>query len=113
MGPEISIDGYESVAAWADSLRQQWGGDPLAEDSDKLEALAAFCETVGKDPDELVAFCLLRRKATGERFTSQKRRAEVVGQLNDFVVSSGLKGIAARRLKSNVVSFFTHNGVLM
>ena len=108
-----SIDGYETVVTWADSLRRQWGGDPLLEDPDKLEALDAFCEIAGKDPDELVAFCFLRRKETGERFTSQKRRAEVMGKLNDFVAASGLNGTAARRLKSNVISFLTHNGVLM
>ena len=107
------LDGYEAVVAWAESLRRQWGGDPLVEDPDKLETLAAFCESVGKDPDELVAFCFLRRKESGERFTSQKRRAEVVSKLDDFAAASGLTGTAARRLKSNVVSFLTHNGVLM
>ena len=62
------IEDFESVEGWAQGLRDQWGGDPLAEDPEKLVSLAAFCEFVDMDPDELLAFCFLRRKATGERF---------------------------------------------
>ncbi len=113
MGVAKPIQSYESVVAWGDSLQRQWNGDPLAEDPDKLETLDAFCQAVGKDPDQLVAFCFLRRKTTGERFTSRQRREEVVSKLGEFVAASGLRGTAARRLKSNVVSFLTHNGVLI
>ncbi len=106
-------ESYESVTAWAASLREQWGGDPLSEDPEKLATLVSFCEFIGKDPDELVAFCFLRRKATGERFTAKKRREEVVRQLAEFVAADGLRGTEARRRRSNVHSFLTHNGVLI
>lgn len=113
MGFAKAIESYQSVATWSDGLREQWGGDPLAEDAEKLSSLAAFCELMGKDPDELVAFCFLRRKATGERFTSAKRREEVRRQLKKFGVMSGLSGREARRRPNHVVSFLSHNGVLM
>ena len=107
------IESYESVATWSRGLREQWGGDPLTEDAEKLRSLADFCELVGKDPDQLVAFCFLRRKATGERFTSKKRREEVQHYLKHFEAMSGLSGREARRRPNNVVSFLSHNGVLI
>ena len=107
------IESYESVATWSRGLREQWGGDPLKEDVEKLRSLAAFCELVGKDPDQLVAFCFLRRKATGERFTSKKRREEVRRYLAEFESMSGLSGREARRRPNHVVSFLSHNGVLI
>jgi hypothetical protein len=107
------IESYESVATWSKGLREQWGGDPLAEDADKLRSLAAFCELCGKDPDELVDFCFLRRKETGERFTSAKRREEIQRHLKEFAARSGLSGREARRRANNVVSFLSHNGVFI
>ena len=113
MGLERPIEQYESVATWAQGLRQQWGGDPLAEDPEKLEALAAFCRFDGRDPDELLAFCFLRRKETGVRFASVKRREAVAEQVRAFRTASGLSGTEARRRTSNLLSFFIHNGIQM
>jgi hypothetical protein len=110
---ERAIGEYESVAGWAQGLRDQWGGDPLGEDPEKLESLAAFCEFLGKDPDELLAYCFLRRKATGERFGSVRRRQEVATCLREFRDQSGLQGVAARKLVNDVLSFLIHNGVLI
>ncbi len=108
-----SVESHASIRAWAEGLRAQWGGEPLAEDPAKLESLAAFCELVGKDPDALVAFCFLRRKATGERFASKQRREEVLQRLKEFETGSGLRGVEARRRRSHIVSFLSHNGVLI
>ena len=113
MGREKSIEEFASTRDWASSLREKWGGEPLAEEPEKLEALAAFCAFVGKDPDELVAFCFLRRKATGERFGSVKRREDLVEQIRAFRAASGLSGTKARRLVSDLMSFLIHNGVLI
>ncbi len=113
MSLERPIEEYESVASWAKGLREQWGGDPLAEEPEKLETLASFCEFDGRDPDELLAFCFLRRKETGVRFASVKRRETVAQQLRAFQTASGLSGTAARRLVSTLLSFFIHNGVQM
>jgi hypothetical protein len=110
---ERPIEQYESVTSWANGLREQWGGDPLAEEPEKLEGLAAFCQFDGRDPDELLAFCFLRRKKTGVRFASVKRREAMVDQLRAFRTASGLSGTEARRLISNLLSFFIHNGIQM
>lgn len=104
---------YASVSAWAEGLRAQWGGDPLAEDPGKLATLESFCGFTGRDPDALVAFCFLRRKETGERFASKKRRAELLADLARFQESSGLRGTEARRVRSRIVSFLSHNGVMV
>lgn len=104
---------YASVASWKASLARQWGGDPLAEEPVKLDTLAAFCAFLGKDPDALLDFCFLRRRETGERFSSKKRREEVVARVQQFVATSGLKGTEARRAANHVYSFLSHNGVLI
>ena len=113
MGLADPITSYASVAAWAAELSRQWGGDPLAEDPEKLAALAAFCEFLDQDPDELLAFCFLRRRETGERFASKQRREAVNAKLQQFVAASGLRGIEARRRRNHIVSFLSHNGVLI
>ncbi len=106
------VEEYDAVARWKKALAEQWGGDPLAEEPEKLETLRSFCEFVDKDPDALVAFCFLRRKETGERFGSVKRREEVIARLKEFRDASGLTGTKARKLASDVLSFLIHNGVL-
>jgi len=106
------LESYASVAAWAAGLREQWGGDPFVEDPAKLTTLGAFCRAIGKDPDELVAFCFLRKKSTGERFASTKRREVVLEHLKHFEAEAG-HGVEARRRRSQVVSFLSHNGVLI
>ena len=95
---------------WAAGLQEQWGGDPLAEEPEKLASLEAFCAFFRKNPDELVAFCFLRRKATGERFPSKTRRELISEQLRAYHAHAGLTGIAARRHRSHVLSFLMYNG---
>jgi len=107
-----ALESYASVTAWAAGLREQWGGDPLGEDPSKLATLEAFCRFVAKDPDELVAFCFLRKRSSGQRFASAKRRETLQQQLKQFEAEAG-RGIEARRRRSQVVSFLSHNGVLM
>lgn len=104
---------YESVASWRQGLRDQWGGDPLAEEPEKLSALADFCEFVAKDPDELLAFCFLRKKQSGERFVSTKRREQVAAWLREWRDRSGKSGVEARRAVSVILSFLIHCGVQM
>jgi hypothetical protein len=110
---EKPLEQYQSVAAWRRGLREQWGGDPLAEDPAKLETLTGFCEFAGMDPDQLVAFCFLRKRDTGERFASAARRKELGAQLREYRASLGLTGTPARRLVSDVLSFLIHNGVMI
>jgi hypothetical protein len=113
VGLRQPIEHFESVTIWSQGLKEQWGGDPLKEDPDKLSALEAFCDLVGQDPDQIVAFCFLRRRETGERFASKKRREELREKLKQFEALSGLSGREARRRPNQVVSFLSHNGVLI
>jgi hypothetical protein len=110
---EKPVEQHESVAAWSRGLREQWGGDPLAEDPAKIQTLAGFCEFAGMDPDELVAFCFLRKRDTGERFASAVRRKELGAKLREHRTALGLSGTPARKLVSDVLSFLIHNGVMM
>ena len=107
------IGEYESVAGWGRSLADQWGGDPLAEEPEKLESLAAFCEFIGKDPDELLAFCFLSKKDTGERFGSVKRRDQVLEQIRGFRSQRGGSAAEVRTCVNDVLSFLIHGGVLI
>ena len=61
----------------------------------------------------LVAFCILRKKATGERFLSVKRREAINNWLDEFTAEQGWTGKQAV-VNANVVrSFLIHNGVLI
>jgi hypothetical protein len=113
MDLERASDTYASVAAWRAGLREQWGGDPLAEEPHKLASLERFCAFAGRNPDALVAFCFLRKRDSGERFASVARRAALAEELRAFARESGLAGAEARRTSSDVLSFLIHNGVMM
>lgn len=103
------IAAYATVATWAEGLRQQWGGDPLAEEPEKLEALAAFCAFVGEDPDAMVKRCFRIRKADGERVLSTKWRAHYADKIKAFR-SAGPDG---PRRAAAVLGFLIHNGILI
>jgi hypothetical protein len=105
------IESRASVKQWAAGAGLQH--DPAEVREDKLRILAAFCAKVDKEPDELVAFCILRKKETGERFLSVKRRETINDWLKEFAAEQGWAGKQAV-VNANVVrSFLIHNGVLI
>jgi hypothetical protein len=105
------IESQASVKQW--EAGAGFGHDPAEVREGKLRILADFCTKVGKQPDELVAFCILRKKATGERFLSVKRREAINGWLDEFTGEQGWTGKQAV-VNANVVrSFLIHNGVLI
>ena len=107
--PDFESQG--SVKQWAASAGLDH--DPAEARERKLRILADFCARVGKQPDELVGFCILRKKATGERFLSVKRREAVNGWLGKFAAEQGWTGKQAV-VNANVVrSFLIHNGVFI
>ena len=101
---------YPSVTTWGDGLRQQWGGDPLGEDPDKIASLEEFCRFVGESPDEMVAKCFRIRKSDGERVLSAKWRTHYAGKIKEFRLAVGAEG---RRRGAAVLGFLIHNGILI
>ncbi|HEX7164429.1 MAG TPA: hypothetical protein VF223_24690 [Trebonia sp.] len=105
------IESHASVKQWAASAGHHH--DPAEVCEQRLRILAAFCAMVGKQPDELVAFCILRKKTTGEQFLSVKRRETINDWLEEFTAEQGWAGKQAV-VNANVVrSFLIHNGVLI
>jgi hypothetical protein len=105
------IESQASVEQWV--AGSGLGQDPAEVREQKLRILADFCAKVEKSPDELVAFCILRKKATGERFLSVKRRETINSWLEEFAAEQGWTGKQAV-VNANVVrSFLIHNGVLI
>jgi hypothetical protein len=110
MTPE-DLESHASVKQWAASAGHLQ--DPPEVHEERLRILVAFCAKVDKEPDELVAFCILRKKETGERFLSVKRREAINGWLEEFAGEQGWAGKQAV-VNANVVrSFLIHNGVLI
>lgn len=77
----------------------------------RIGVLHDFLDAIGSDPDSLVAFCFLRKKETGERFLSTKRRTVVNEQIEAFVQQQGWTGKDAVANGNIVRSFLIHNGV--
>lgn len=86
---------------------------PAAEQQRYLDLLDGFLAGIGKDPDELVAYCWLRKKDTGERFLSQKRRVEVNEMIDAWVERNGWTDKDAVRQANVIRGFLGHNGVLI
>jgi len=97
-----------TVERWFDSAKH-----PPETQERYGEILDAFCAKVHKTPDELVAFCFLRKKDTGERFVSVKRRRTVNEWIDEFVAEQGWEGKEAV-VNANVIrGFLIHNAVLI
>jgi hypothetical protein len=105
------IESQASVKQWAAAAG--FDHDPAEVRERKFRILAGFCAKVDKSPDELVAFCILRKKATGERFLSVKRREAVNGWLDEFAAEQGWTGKQAVADANVVRSFLIHNGVFI
>jgi len=102
---------YEAVRTWLDGLRQHWGGDPLADDPERLPALEAFCRFAGRDPDQIIRETTMVKD--GERRIRVKGRERYAALINEF--QAQVEGSRFKKGKwGNVVrSFLIHNGVLL
>jgi hypothetical protein len=108
-GLDRPIAAYRSVTTWGDGLRQQWGGNPLAEEPEKLDALEAFCAFVGEDPDAIAQRCFRIRKSDGARVLSNKWRAHYAEKIKAFRA----QGADGPRRAAAVLGFLIHNGILI
>ena len=105
------MEEYESVRAWGQALCREWGGDPLAEEPEKLRALHQFCEFIGEDPDTIISHCFRIRKADGERVISAKWRSYYAEKIKLFRDRGD--ETESRRSAAAVMSFLIHNGVML
>ncbi len=102
---------YASVQTWLDGLRRHWGGDPVADDPDRLPALEAFCRYASCDPDQIIKETTMIKDGEKRiRVKGRERYAELIDQWQ-----ATIEGSRIRRGKfGNVVrSFLIHNGVLL
>lgn len=102
---------YDTVRTWLEGLRQHWGGDPEHDDPERLEILEAFCRFAERDPDAIIAECVLVRD--GEKRVSVKGRRRYAKLIGTF--QSRVEGARLRRAKwgNTVRSFLIHNGILL
>ena len=110
-GSLVGIRSFASVGRWFASVGHDT--QPAEVQARYLDVLAKFVEHDGKDPDELVAFSFLRKRDTGMRFVSSKRRVAVNESIDAFVAAHGWEGKQAVTNANIVRSFLIHNGVFI
>ncbi len=101
-----------AVQRWVEGLRTQSGVEVDSED-ERLQLLAGFCRATDRTPDEIVESCFLRRRETGERFLSVKRRQAISNEIDRYVESTGHEGHAFVVTSNTLRSFLIHNGVFI
>ena len=104
---EKPIHEYGRVQLWLEDFRKSWGDDETVVDP-KLRALTEFCEFVGKDPDSIVAECLIPLEDGYEkiRYKARHRYIQLIAEFEEATP-------AGRNAANAVRSFFIHNGVAM
>ena len=112
--PPISLHpllDYASVQTWLDGLRRHWGGDPVADDPERLPALEAFCRYANRDPDQIIAETTMIKD--GEKRIRVKGRERYAALIDEG--QSTVEGSRIRKGKhgNTVRSFLIHNGILL
>ena len=105
------IASSETVRRWFDSAGHE--EEPPEEQHRRLVLLAEFSAFAGRSPDELVAGCFLRKKATGDKFVSVKARQAMNESIAEFVAKKGFEGREAVVAGNVLRSFLIHNGVFI
>jgi hypothetical protein len=105
------IASSETVRRWFDSAGHE--EEPPEEQHRRLALLAEFSAFAGRSPDELVAGCFLRKKATGDKFASVKARQAMNESIAEFVAKKGFEGREAVAAGNVLRSFLIHNGVFI
>jgi len=110
-GSPAGIRSFTTVGQWLN--RSGHDTQPAEVQARYLDVLAKFVDHDGKDPDELVAYCFLRKRDTGLRFVSSKRRVAVNESIDAFVTAQGWVGKEAVANANVIRSFLIHNGVFI
>jgi len=100
-----------SVKKWIDATK--YPGEPAGDVDSRVQLLADFFKHLKKSPNELIACCFLRKKGTGDRFVSTRRRKDVNEQIDSFVALQGWSDKQEVMNGNRIRSFLTHNGVPM
>ena len=103
------IADFETVQTWRSGLTEQWGEEP--DMTARVNALERFCDSVGKDPDALIAECT-REVEAGKRIRIKARR-QFSEQIAEFQAASGGSAREQLKLGNTIRSFFIHNGIFM
>jgi len=107
----IDIRSLPTVRRWFASAGHD--KDPPEMQERLLGILADFSEQTRKSPDDLVAGCFLRKKATGDLFISTKARQAMNEAIFEFVAKKGWTGREAVANGNVIRGFLIHNGVLI
>lgn len=102
---------YPSVQTWFDGLRQHWGGDPEAEDPERLPILEAFCRFAGVDPDQIIKETTMIKD--GEKRLRVKGRERYAALIDGFQTQVEGSRFKKGKWGNTVRSFLIHNGVLL
>jgi hypothetical protein len=102
---------YVSVQTWLDGLRQHWGGDPVADDPERLPILESFCRFASTDPDGIIKGTTMIKD--GERRIRVKGREKYAALIDDFQASVEGSRFKKGKWGNTVRSFLIHNGVLL
>ncbi len=103
------IADFETVQTWRSGLAEQWGEEP--DMTARVNALERFCDSVGKDPDALIAECT--REVEGGKRIRIKVRRQFSEQIAEFQAASGGSARDQLKLGNTIRSFFIHNGIFM
>jgi hypothetical protein len=109
--PMSDIRSFDTIRRWFDSAG--YDEDPPEEQERLLGIVAEFSEFTGRSPDELVAGCFLRKKATGDKFISSKARQAMNESIAEFVAKKGWEGREAVQAGNLLRGFLIHNGVFI
>lgn len=102
---------YASVQTWLDGLRQHWGGDPAADDPDRLPMLEAFCLYANRDPDQIIKETTMLKD--GEKRIRTKGRERYSHLIDEWQATIEGSRIRKGKAGNTVRSFLIHNGVLL
>jgi hypothetical protein len=102
---------YASVRTWLEGLRQHWGGDPAADDPERLAMLEAFCRHIARTPDQIIAETTMLKD--GERRIRVKGRERYAALIDEWQAQQEGSRIRKAKWGNTVRSFLIHNGVLL
>jgi len=103
------VSGVEIVEQWIERTRLPSDSAEWVEN--RQQVLAAFLDSIDKSAEEIVAYCFLRKRETGERFVSTKRRGQVNAWIDTFAEESGWEGKEQVANANIIRSFLIHSGV--